>query len=378
MVDPIVSKVLRPHQRSGVQFIFDCLYGVKGFSGNGCILADDMGLGKTLQALTVMWTLLTQGGQAGGAFCRKALVVCPASLVANWTAEVDKWLGGQCKFHACATAGQAKVKDVLQSFTNCRESKILFVSYETFRCHAHEVENAGIDLVVCDEAHKLKNNNASITKRIQELSAKIRLLISGTPIQNDLKEFFTLVRISNPGAFGSRADFRRNIEKPILRGREPDASVEERERGKAMLAQVSTVTDKFILRRANRLNAAFLPPKTIFNVFVNPTDIQRKLYHSFLQSAEAKKVFEPNAKVSTILNTIRKLQSLVNHPSLVRTPSQSLEAGFDDDTAQVVFEELDKSVGGKQKPVRQELSGKLALLYEILNAIKVSGCRTPP
>lgn len=378
VVDPFLSKVLREHQRIGVQFLFDCLMGLKEFNGCGCILADDMGLGKTLQSVAVIWTLLTQGGAEGRPACRKALVVCPASLVKNWGAEFDKWLGGRLKYTAVVITGQAQVSGTFAAFKYDRESKVLIASYETFRGHASAVADAGIDLVVCDEAHKLKNDDAATTKCIAGLKATRRLLISGTPIQNNLEEFFTLVSVANPGVFGELNEFRRRYALPILRGREPTASPEERRRGEETLTQVSLVTEKFILRRTNRLNARFLPPKQVFNVFVLPTEFQRRLYHTFLQSNVARKLLEDqNVKMSRmVLGTIKKLQGLVNHPFLCRSATQKLEAGFDDDTTRAMFAEIDakdRSIRAGQRPVHQELSGKLQLVYEILVAIKASG-----
>jgi len=377
IVDFDVSCKLREHQRIGVQFLFDCLMGLKDFNGCGCILADDMGLGKTLQSVVAIWTLLTQGGPYGRGCCRKALVLCPASLVKNWAGELDKWLHGKCKYHACAVTGQAQVSGTFGSFKYDRESRVLIASYETFRNHAREVEDAGIDLVVCDEAHKLKNDEAATTKCISALPAKRRLLISGTPIQNSLEEFFTLVSLANPGVFGALHEFRKKFANPILRGREPTASPEERAKAEEMLSEVSHVTDKFILRRTNRLNARFLPPKQIFNVFVMPTDFQRRLYRSFLKSNVARKLLEDqNCKMTrSVLSTIKKLQGLVNHPFLVRSREQKLEAGFDDDETRAMFEEIDRMDRGLRgaKPVREELSGKLALVHQILSAIKASG-----
>jgi len=326
----------------------------------------------------VIWTLLTQGGPGGKPACKKALVVCPASLVKNWGAEFDKWLKGRCKYHACAVTGQAQVSGTFGSFKYDRESKVLIASYETFRGHAHEVADAGIDLIVCDEAHKLKNDESATTRCIASLAGKRRLLISGTPIQNNLEEFFTLVSVANPGVFGELTEFRRKFATPILRGREPTASPEEKSRAEEMLAHVSKVTEQFILRRTNRLNARFLPPKQVFNVFVMPTDFQRRLYRAFLKSNVARKLLEDESGKMTrsVLSTIKKLQGLVNHPFLVRTPTQKLEAGFDDDETVAMFAEIDsmdKGIRGGQKPVRQELSGKMALLYQILVAIKESG-----
>eukprot|EP00927_Polykrikos_kofoidii_P011790 TRINITY_DN15039_c0_g1_i1.p1 TRINITY_DN15039_c0_g1~~TRINITY_DN15039_c0_g1_i1.p1 ORF type:complete len:1225 (+),score=199.44 TRINITY_DN15039_c0_g1_i1:419-3676(+) len=378
IVDAELTRVIREHQRIGVQFLFDCLMGLKDFDGCGCILADDMGLGKTLQSVCIMWTLLTQGGPNGTAACRKALVVCPASLVKNWAAEFDKWLHGKCKYVAVAATGQAQVSGTFGAFKHNRDAKVLISSYETFRGHASEVADCGIDLVCCDEAHKLKNDDAAVTRCIVGLSAKRRLLISGTPIQNNLDEFFTLVSVANPGVFGDSNEFRRNYGAPILRGREPTATEEERRAGTERLAAVSQVTEQFILRRTNRLNARFLPPKQLFNVFVEPTAFQRQLYHSFLRSSVAQKVLNKTdvKMTATVLGTIRKLQSLVNHPFLVRGPTQRLEAGFDDVVAQRLFEEvdaMDRGFRSHQRPVHEEFSGKLLLLHRLLVSMKESG-----
>jgi len=173
LVDPDVSRILREHQRIGVQFLYDCLMGLKDFNGNGCILADDMGLGKTLQSVSIVWTLLTQGGPRGKPACKKALVVCPASLVKNWAGEFDKWLKGRCKYTAIAESGQAKVAASIQFFRYSSEHKVLIASYETFRGHAAEAAECDIDLVVCDEAHKLKNEDSATTKCIAELKALV-------------------------------------------------------------------------------------------------------------------------------------------------------------------------------------------------------------
>lgn len=94
VVDPVLSKVLRPHQREGVKFLWECVTSRRIPGSHGCIMADEMGLGKTLQCITLMWTLLRQSPD-----CKpeidKAVVVSPSSLVKNWYNEVGKWLGGR-------------------------------------------------------------------------------------------------------------------------------------------------------------------------------------------------------------------------------------------------------------------------------------------
>ena len=93
VVDPILSKVLRPHQREGVRFLYDCVTGTKITDSYGCIMADEMGLGKTLQCITLLWTLLKQS-PSGNKMIDKAIIVAPSSLVKNWYNEINKWLAG--------------------------------------------------------------------------------------------------------------------------------------------------------------------------------------------------------------------------------------------------------------------------------------------
>ena len=118
VVDPFLAKKLRPHQREGVRWMWRALHGLspprarargdeKALSSralSGCLLADDMGLGKSLQSLALVWTMLRQGPR-GVPTARRALLVCPASLVGSWDAETDKWLGGVRAQAALAEAG---------------------------------------------------------------------------------------------------------------------------------------------------------------------------------------------------------------------------------------------------------------------------------
>ena len=96
-VPGVLAQFLRPHQREGVQFCYNCVMNVKDFGGQGCILADDMGLGKTLQSITLMYTLLKTGLKEGQRTVKRAIVVCPCSLVNNWKQEFDKWINSRVR-----------------------------------------------------------------------------------------------------------------------------------------------------------------------------------------------------------------------------------------------------------------------------------------
>ena len=88
--------MLRPHQRAGVKFLYECVTGSRIEGSYGCVMADEMGLGKTLQCITLVWTLLRQSPEAAPT-ASKAMVVCPSSLVKNWAKEFDKWLFGRVR-----------------------------------------------------------------------------------------------------------------------------------------------------------------------------------------------------------------------------------------------------------------------------------------
>jgi DNA repair and recombination RAD54-like protein len=149
-VDPVLCEFLRPHQREGVQFSFDCVMGLKDFEGHGVILADDMGLGKTIQAIALLYTLLKQGFD-GKPTCRRAIVICPTSLVRNWEEEVVKWLNtdpSKPRVHNICAVSETKREDVerkidmfaMKGVINARTPHaILIISYETFRLHLNRI-----------------------------------------------------------------------------------------------------------------------------------------------------------------------------------------------------------------------------------------------
>lgn len=176
-----LASKLRPHQREGVQFLFECTMGLRGFDGEGCILADDMGLGKTLMSITLMWTLLNQGMIKGEVAAKKIMIVCPTSLVGNWDNEIRKWVGDKCNVFAV----KSDPKKMIKSFINHRGKGVIIISYETQRRYETmfqpSKQNSGdaIALLICDEAHKLKNADSGLSKSLSIIPAKKRILLSG-------------------------------------------------------------------------------------------------------------------------------------------------------------------------------------------------------
>ncbi|EXC17352.1 DNA repair protein rhp54 [Morus notabilis] len=264
-------------------------------------------LGKTLQSITLLYTLLFQGFD-GKPMVKKAIIVTPTSLVSNWEAEIKKWIGER-----------------VQLIALCESTR--------------------------DDA-------------LAALPCKRRILLSGTPMQNDLEEFFAMVNFTNPGILGDVAHFRRYYEAPIICGREPNATEEERKLGVERSAELSAKVNQFILRRTNALLSNHLPPKlspnlralitNLENVAV-PICIQEALQHPEWRkelmcnnqaatsiaknpvhhdrTKHVKRAISEEVKQSKILAYITALKKLCNHPKLIYDTIRSGSpgtSGFED------------------------------------------------
>jgi len=316
VVDRMLTRWLRPHQREGVQFMFECVMGLRDFDGCGCILADDMGLGKTLQGITLLWTLLRQG-MDGTPTVKRALIVCPTSLVSNWDDECNKWLNGRVKTLPICDSTRAEVVSSVKSFLAPRHTaQVMIVSYETFRVHANRFNFDGaVDLVMCDEAHRLKNGETLTNKALCGVPCLRRVMLSGTPMQNHLDEFYAMVSFCNPGLLGTPTEFAKKFERPILAGREPGASDSEMEKGQAANSELSELVNKFILRRTNTILSKHLPPKVVEVVCCKLSPLQQALYEHFLSSKSAAKLV--SGKATQTLAAITALKKLCSHPKLI-------------------------------------------------------------
>ena len=310
--DPMLSRVLRPHQVEGVKFVFECLMGLRGPAGSeGCILADDMGLGKTLQSIGVVWTLLNNNiNDLPGPAVRQALVLCPASLVNNWASEFDMWTKKKCPIVAVAEKCRDKVIGQFTNFRYSKDARVLISSYESFRLHAKLVRECNIDLIVCDEAHRLKNDKTKMSACISKLKAKKRLLLTGTPIQNNMSEFFAMIALAIPSLVTD--DFNRKFSLPIARGRDPAASPRDKQLGDTALASLSELSSSFILRRTNALLAKLLPKKHLVNVFCKLDPIQRDLYVKVTDW-----LLESASKGTGALRATMLLMKICCHPRLL-------------------------------------------------------------
>ncbi|KAL2384404.1 DNA repair protein rhp54 [Blastomyces dermatitidis] len=369
VIDPRLAKVLRPHQVEGVKFLYRCTTGMIDPKANGCIMADEMGLGKTLQCITLLWTLLKQSPEAGKTTIQKCVIACPSTLVKNWANELVKWLG-EGAVSPFVIDGKASKAELISQLRQWAVSSgravvrpVLIVSYETLRLNVDELKDTPIGLLLCDEGHRLKNGDSQTFTALNSLNVDRRVILSGTPIQNDLSEYFSLLNFANPNILGTRSEFHKKYEMPILRGRDADATDEDRKKGDESVTELLNVVNKFIIRRTNDILSKYLPVKYEHVVFCGLAPFQTDLYNHFIQSPDIKSLLR--GKGSQPLKAIGLLKKLCNHPDLLNlgTDLPGSEQFFPDDYVPM-------ECRGRDRDVRSWYSGKMMVLDRMLARIR--------
>jgi len=358
VVDPLLSKNLREHQQAGVAFLYECVMGMKNYDGEGAILADEMGLGKTLQTIALLWTLLKQNPVYQDApVIKKALIVCPVTLINNWRKEFRKWLGAERIGVFVAENNKARLTD----FTMGKSYNVMIIGYEKLRMVQADLQKgAGIDIVIADEGHRLKTAQNKSALAIKSLNTERRVILSGTPIQNDLTEFYTMVDFVNPNLLNKYTTFKREFETPILKSRQPGVSAKDLEKGEARSAELAELTGLFILRRTAEILAKYLPPKTEYVVFCRPTQTQAAVYRAIVGSPVFNAVLGSS---STTLELINMLRKVCNSPTLLLKKATKGEDDPKPELLEAVPPSLLKSPGA---------SGKLQVLDSLLHRIRTT------
>ncbi|KAG7447908.1 uncharacterized protein BT62DRAFT_930006 [Guyanagaster necrorhizus] len=379
VIDPRLSKILRPHQVEGVKFLYKCTTGKVVENQYGCIMADEMGLGKTLQCIALLWTLIKQSPHAGKPSIEKCIIACPSSLVKNWANELVKWLGKDA-INVLAVDGKGGktvlLEKVAQWVAACGRNvtqPVMIVSYETLRTLSVYLANCAIGLLLCDEGHRLKNSESLTFTALNALDVKRRVILTGTPIQNDLSEYFSLLNFANPNFLGSKNDFRKNFENFIIRGRDAMASDAVKAESEKKLKELGGLVTKFIIRRTNDLLSKYLPVKYEHVVFCGLSDFQLSLYRLFISSPEIKALLR--GADSQPLKAINILKKLCNHPELLNLPEDLqgsehlIPEGF---VGAGAAGGSSRVGGGRNQTVRCDWGGKFLVLERFLHQLRAT------
>ncbi|KIO21365.1 hypothetical protein M407DRAFT_218326 [Tulasnella calospora MUT 4182] len=311
VIDPRIGRHLRPHQVDGVKFLYESVMGMRKHEGYGCILADEMGLGKTLQTVALIWTLLRRD-------------------------HIQVFVGD-------------KEKAQVKQFCNSADLKY---------CHPP------IGLIICDEGHRLKSATTKTTKMFEHLTTKRRVILSGTPIQNDLKEFHAMVDFCNPGLLDEYKAFQKIFENPIVKSRAPDCREDIRTLGIARSDQLQEISKSFMLRRTADILSNYLPPKHEYVVFVKPTALQLSIFDAILKPEVVDDVVHGSMAKSLAL--IQLLTKVCNSPYLLRKLEGSATQASPPPNVKAALSLLPPSAG----PEDFSLSGKLTFLGNLLDRIR--------
>jgi superfamily II DNA or RNA helicase len=289
---------LRPYQQEGLdwlQHLVEC--------DVGGVLADDMGLGKTLQTIAHL-----SAEKESGRMSEPALILMPTSLIGNWQRELKKFAP-----HLKVLVLHGPKRDARRSEVPAAD--VVLTTYPLLLRDLEHFRDRDFHLLILDEAQAIKNPRSQINKAVGALSARHRLCLSGTPVENNLEELWSLFDFLMPGFLGDADRFRTTFRTPIER----DGNAQKLEALRAAVAP-------FILRRMKEHVARDLPPKT---ELVRPVELagdQRELYesiraaaHSEVRTAIRNKGI-PGSTI-TILDALMKLRQVCCDPRLVSTPS---------------------------------------------------------
>ena len=330
---------LRPYQARGLSYLaFLREYGLHG------ILADDMGLGKTVQAAALLQA--NHAGRQGP----PSLVVAPTSLLENWRAELARFapglrvliLHGPDRDHAAIDAHD-----------------VVITTYTTARLDAARHKQRTYDTLILDEAQAIKNPQAQTTAALCGFKAAHRLCLTGTPIENNLGELWSLFQFLMPGLLASEKAFRERYALPISAG------------NKEAKTELKARVAPFILRRLKADVAPELPPRTDMVVWCELLPAQRRVYDTVLAASRAtvEAALEDRGLERSriaILAALLKLRQACCHPALLKTP-ETLEMASG--KLEAFLELVDELVeGGHRALVFSQFTSMLALLKPALAA----------
>ena len=299
-----ITATLRPYQQRGFSWMY------RNFRiGFGSIIADDMGLGKTLQVITLLQKLKDErassspsGGDREGA---SVLIVVPTGLVTNWQAEIARFAPSLSVF--TYHGPQRNLKEF-------KDTDILLTTYGVLRSDIAKLKKLLWLAVVIDEAQNIKNADTAQSKAVRSVPAKLHIAMSGTPVENRLSEFWSIMDFANQGYLGSAKGFKDEFANPIQR--EGDQQVANRFR---------RITAPFLLRRlkSDKTIISDLPDKIEQNELALLTERQAALYQETIEQAmQAIESIEATDQKSLfvrqglVLQMILALKQICNHPAL--------------------------------------------------------------
>ncbi|XP_004554604.1 TATA-binding protein-associated factor 172 isoform X1 [Maylandia zebra] len=358
-----IKAELRKYQQDGVNWLaFLNKYKLHG------ILCDDMGLGKTLQSICILagdhYLRAQEYAKTKAADCSPlpSLVVCPPTLTGHWVDEVGKFCAKEY-LNPLHYTGPPTERMRLQH--QVKKHNLVVASYDVVRNDIDFFRNIKFNYCILDEGHVIKNGKTKLSKAIKQLAANFRVILSGTPIQNNVLELWSLFDFLMPGFLGTERQFAARYGKPILASRDAKSSSREQEAGVLAMEALHRQVLPFLLRRMKEDVLQDLPPKIIQDYYCNLSPLQVQLYEDFAKSRAKASVDDSISVASTeeeekpklkatghVFQALQYLRKLCNHPSLVLTPQHP-----------------------EYKRITEQLAGQNSSLRDIQHAPKLSALK---
>ncbi|KAL9052511.1 MAG: hypothetical protein Q9162_005367 [Coniocarpon cinnabarinum] len=315
-----IKATLRSYQQDGINWLnFLNRYNLHG------VLCDDMGLGKTLQTICMVASdhhmRADRFAQTQDPDSRRlpSLIVCPSSLSGHWQQEIQQFAPF---LTSAAYVGNPTDRAAIRH--SLHTADIIITSYEVCRSDIEVLAPLNWNYCVLDEGHLIKNPSTKITLSVKRLNSYHRLILSGTPIQNNVLELWSLFDFLMPGFLGTEKIFKDRFAKPIALSRFGKSSSKEQEAGALALEALHKQVLPFLMRRLKEEVLNDLPPKTIQNYYCDLSELQRKLFDDFnkKEGAKLKNLAGQGDKEakSHIFTCLQYMRKLCNSPSLVMTP----------------------------------------------------------
>lgn len=299
-----VAAELRTYQQQGLNWLdFLNRYKLHG------VLCDDMGLGKTIQTLCIVALDHHRNKQVPS-----SLVICPPTLTGHWVYEAEKFFQSK-DLSVIQYAGNPIERDRLRHLT--LKYKLVVASYDIVRKDIEFFESVQWNYCILDEGHVIKNGKTKNAKAVKKLRSHHRLILSGTPVQNDVLELWSLFDFLMPGFLGSERQFAAKYSRPILACREPKAGNKEQEAGALAMEALHRQVLPFLLRRNKEDVLKDLPPKITQDYYCDLSTLQKTLYEDFKLKHSAKLINEGNVHRGHVFEALRYLKNVCNHPKLV-------------------------------------------------------------
>ncbi len=285
---------LRPYQRRGLAWMIEM-----ADLGLGGILADDMGLGKTIQMLALHLHRLNRSNRAGsGASAKPTLVVCPATLVANWERETARFT---------PTVPVRRYHGPNRSLHDLEPGTLVITTYGVVRRDRDALAAVDWGLVAADEAQAIKNPLSRTARAMRQIGADARFALTGTPVENQLTELWAICDWTTPQLLGPMERFRRDIATPIERDHDPDVT-----------QWLATLIRPFVIRRrkSDPGIAPDLPPKTETDQIVSLTAEQTTLYKAVVDESLTRiEQADGIQRRGLVLKLLTALKQICNHPA---------------------------------------------------------------